>query len=502
MISEMSLVEIVGPRETFDLSVETLHTSGLVHVEEIPLVESGTQGLLHRLHLSDAQVREKNSYEELVQLLDEAITHIPTPVLASVRQSPRFQQEYSEWENRPLSSIASAARAHHAKVRSFVRRRRNLGDDLRVLSGYEEVVVALAPLVESHELPRDFEFVGVIFERKNREARNLLERELGRLTADQYRFFQTGVSGGRTAALVGFHKRFAHEARTFIAEAGISEMRAPRYLRDKPFEQALAALEEDLAFMRKEHQALLKEMKDFYAENGPKLLALQCVCRDRFSRLDVTSKFAQTRHAFIIKGWAPGRLLDDLRARLSEACGETVVVREVSPAGASTPPVLLDNPKPVRPFQRLMCLLPLPKYGTIDPTSFLATFFPPIFGLMLGDVGYGLILAIGAGMLCLFNRGRKLQKDLAIILGYCAFWTLLFGFIFGELFGPVGHHIGLNPIWRERFPEDNKAEALLGYLAIAVGVGVLHITWGLVLGIINARKTGNRSRALDCGARI
>lgn len=504
MISSMSLVEVAGPRNAFDAAVDTLHDAGIIHLEEVPLAEGTGGGMLHRVHLSGKQERQKERYEELVRLFDEAAAHVPGQVLRGLQCVPEVGAEYGKWIGRPVASLRGVARSLHAKVRSFVRRRRNLDDDMRVLSGYEEVVAALAPLVESEELPRDFEFLGVIFERKNREARALLERRLRNLTADQYRFFEAALKGGRVAALVGFHREFAREVRAFVAEAGISELRGPRYLRDKPFEEALATLEEDLDNLRKEYEALLEETESFYAEKGPTLLALKSVCHDRFARLDAVSKFAQTRYTFIIKGWVPRGRLEDFRKRLTKACGGTVVIREVRARGLGSPPVTLTNPKGVQPFEHLISLLPLPRYGTIDPTFFVAAFFPPIFGLMLGDIGYALLLGIAAGLLYRFNKGRKIQKELAIVLACCAFWTLLFGFLFGELFGTFGHHIGLKPIWRERLnlADVDKSRALMGYLAIAIGVGAIHTVSGLILGIINARKTGEHNRAVDCAARM
>ncbi|MFC1763996.1 V-type ATPase 116kDa subunit family protein [Planctomycetota bacterium] len=84
-----------------------------------------------------------------------------------------------------------------------------------------------------------------------------------------------------------------------------------------------------------------------------------------------------------------------MQKQLTEACGADVSMRPVKPYGAAgSPPVRLFNPAPIQPFQSLLALLPLPKYGSIDPTSYVAMFFPPIFGLMLGDIGYGLILGL------------------------------------------------------------------------------------------------------------
>ena len=116
------------------------------------------------------------------------------------------------------------------------------------------------------------------------------------------------------------------------------------------------------------------------------------------------------------------------------------------------PPVQLENAQPVRSFEPLLSLLPLPKYGSLDPTMFLATFFPPIFGLMLADAGYGAILLGAAAALALAGRRRRLLRSLALIAGSCGLFTVIFGFIFGELFGELGKSLGLHPLWQERFP--------------------------------------------------
>lgn len=506
MISPMSFVQILGPRDSFQTAIDTIHEAGVLQIEEVPLAEADGDALLHRAQLSDHQASQKEIYAELVELLDkEVIRHIPRPVAARVETAPAFAEQYRQWSQQSDEAVAAAVRALHAEVRSFVRRQRNLDDDLRVLTAYEEVVAAMAPMVESQELPADYEFVGVVFERKNRQARGLLQEQLARMTAGEYRFFSSVLTKGRVAALIGFHKQFATEVRAFIAEAGISEIRGPRYLRDKPFEQALAALENDLEALREQRQDLAKRQGAFYREKDLQLRALQCLCHDRLSRLQVVSKFTQTRYTFIIEGWAPTARVGALQARLAQACDWAVTVRTIRAHGAaSTPPVLLDNPRPIRAFQGLLALLPLPRYGSIDPTSYVAMFFPPIFGLMLGDIGYGLLLAFGALALWRFGRSNKIMRALVPIVGSCAFFTIAFGFVFGELFGSVGHLIGLKPLWRGRFElhGPDRGSALLAYLILAVAVGAAHVLCGLVLGIINARRSGRHHQALDCVARI
>ncbi len=504
MISRMTGVEVVGPLRFFDAAVDAIQESGLLHVVEMPLLEGLREGELHRIRPTESQAQERRTLEELLRLLEEGTGRIGPAQRAELEAGAKLLEMYRRLEGEKLSAVASAVRVVHSKVRSLARGERNLSDDLQVLSSYEEVVAALAPLVENQELPPGFELRGVIFEKKSRLAAELLDQELGRLTGGRYRFYQSSLGGGRSVALVGFPKKLSTDVRDFITKAGIAEMSFPHYLRNQPFEQALAALEADLEVLNQRRRVLAKQASSFYEENGLRLLALQHACRDRLARYETYAKFARSQYAFVIRGWLESGKLARLVAALRERADPTVVVRAHRAASMGTPPVLLSNPQPIKAFEPLLSLLPLPRYGSIDPTKFLATFFPPMFGLMLGDIGYGLLVGAMAVLLFLLRRRRAIFGALAVIAASCALFTIGFGLVFGELFGTLGHQLGLKPLWRERFSlgGHDLGQAILGYLAIAVGIGVLQIMFGLILGLINARRAGDRQMILGNLARI
>jgi len=98
----------------------------------------------------------------------------------------------------------------------------------------------------------------------------------------------------------------------------------------------------------------------------------------------------------------------------------------------------------------------------------------------------------------------KLARAIGTVFAWCAVYTIIFGFVFGELFGTFGHQVGLKPLWQERLvlQGPGKTDALIGYLMLAVGVGIAHVLCGLVLGILNARNTGEKGKAVECGAKI
>jgi V/A-type H+-transporting ATPase subunit I len=155
-------------------------------------------------------------------------------------------------------------------------------------------------------------------------------------------------------------------------------------------------------------------------------------------------------------------------------------------------PVWYDNPAWIKPFEFIMGLVALPKYDEFDPSPILAIFFPIFFGLMVGDIGYGLaILAIG-----LYVRHRveadTFFGNMARVLIISSIPTIIFGYLFGEFFGNFGENMGwIEPVnllgisW-------NRGEAIIPMLLLAISIGVIHVFLGLTIGMRNAVIMKNR----------
>ena len=500
----MSSVEILGPLPLFDRSVQAIQEGGVLHVEEIPLAGKPGENPLHRIHLSDEDLAQKEACEELSRVLDESLASVPPMVLKRLKSSRALADQYRRWDGSPVSAMSATARSLHARVRSFVRRERNMAQDLLLLSAYEEVVATLAPWVQNRDLSGNLEFLGVIFEAGNRLARTMLEGELAAITSGNYRYYPAGISRGRTAALIGIPRESGARVRSFLTKAGIAEMLLPGSARDKPFAEVFSGIAKDLASLRVRMKELSAQAETFYEQQGPCLLAMQYACSNLMARYESLTKFARTAYTFLIRGWVAATEVERLTRLLRESVGESVVVRAVRGRGMGTPPVLLDNPPPVRSFEPLLAFLSLPQYGTIDPTVFLCLFFPLMFGLMLGDVGYGVILLAGAVLLFFLGRGSRALRTLSVVLGFCSVFTIAFGLVFGEMFGPLGHDIGLRPLWRERLVlgEKDMSQGILAYLFVAIAVGIFQVVLGVLLGILNAMRKDHKDDVWGGVARI
>jgi len=157
---------------------------------------------------------------------------------------------------------------------------------------------------------------------------------------------------------------------------------------------------------------------------------------------------------------------------------------------------VLRNRPWVRPFERLLALVPLPRYGSVDPTPWLALFFPLFFGLVLGDVAFG-VLGIAAALLARRRGwGGDVGRDVAFIALACSASAIAFGALFGEAFGELGAHAGLHPLLLDR------RRAFMTLLGVALAVGAVHVGVGMALGVAAAVRGGRRREAVARAAKL
>jgi V/A-type H+-transporting ATPase subunit I len=122
-------------------------------------------------------------------------------------------------------------------------------------------------------------------------------------------------------------------------------------------------------------------------------------------------------------------------------------------------------------------------------------FFPAFFGLMLGDVGYGLMLALLAVALRWKSDPGTTMRSVSMVGLACASSAIVFGILFGELFGSLGPAIGLHPFF-------DREQAAIPFLGLSVALGGVHVVLGLVLAGVSAWRRGHRRDAMGRGVAL
>lgn len=492
MILEMARIRIVGPKELLPSATALLQETGDVHVDPEEAGISRIRDALPtaRRLVPDPAARQRlarldtllDQIRKLLLLLppaapgDAAATAVPPIDLPPGDDAPSLE---------PLSRrLASLS----ARVEAILRKRRIHEDELSLFARYEKVLGVLSPLIAGVRESRDLECTGIAVQAGERDALAALEEALSRLTGGHYELFWRDVDRETVAGLLVFPREKGAEAKALLWERNIGELRLPASVADKPLGEALgiirrkqAALPGKVARIDAELSALSRRWRDPLS-----------VCRrrveDRASRIRVSGDFFESRETFILCGWIPRGRLAPLRDAFASAFGTLAVVQDLPFAKAEEGqvPVALRNGPLVRPFERLIRALPLPRYGTIDPTPLMAVFFPLFYGAIIGDVGYGIVLLAGALAVRLRYASNPVVRDFATIFLWAALSATAWGFGYGELFGDLGEPFGLRPLFFDRM------EDFVANMAFALGIGAAHVLLGICLGIATALRRGDR----------
>lgn len=187
---------------------------------------------------------------------------------------------------------------------------------------------------------------------------------------------------------------------------------------------------------------------------------------------------------YILCGWMAEKDAKALGKSITENEPDTIcIIDEKCESTDSTPPTKLKNPAIVRPFEMFIRMYGMPAYNEIDPTIFVALTYAFIFGAMFGDVGQGLCLFVGGFLLYRFKK-----MDLAAIISAAGFFSTIFGFLYGSVFGfeNILHHLWLSPKQAMiNLPFVGRLNTVF-VVAVAFGMGVIIVA--MIMHIVNAVK--------------
>ncbi len=239
--------------------------------------------------------------------------------------------------------------------------------------------------------------------------------------------------------------------------------------------------------VEKELSGISEKIQALKANHAGFLVACDELLSMDVEKAEVPLRFATTDHAFIAEGWVPSDTVRPLTEDLVTASGGRAFVTELPvQKGKDVVPVEYDNISFARPTQFLMDIYSRPKYTELDPTLIVSIVFPIFFGLILGDVGYGALLLVASFGLRKLLKGSE-GKMLLDIMRNASISSIIFGLLFSECFG---FKLPWPPILPSRHlniggEAGGHGPAIPELMIMCVWIGVLHITAGRILGILN-----------------
>ena len=277
-------------------------------------------------------------------------------------------------------------------------------------------------------------------------------------------------------------------------------------------------IKSELSQLRNERDSIDHEIEALAKRHGDWLVS----CEEHYSALSEKSslplKLATTENMFVMDGWVPSKSVSALQQELQKLD----VYYEVDNETESSPPIKLDNPGPMKPFEMFTKLYSTPRHWEFEPTAIIFITYPLFFGLMVGDAGYGLAYILFAQYLIgKFSHSEGIVA-LGKILRMAGVYTFFFGtFIYAEAFGKsffeLGELIGFNSFlfaktygpsfnvpliehydgapWHLPIHKFSPYGAQLMLLSSVI-IGFIHISLGLILGFINEMKHHDLKHAL------
>ena len=504
MIVEMSRVLVVGPKRLLAPALESLQGVGSLHVdrieaEEAPEVFSAPAPESAERAQADALERLRGRVDGLLTLLPHAAVE-PAPATADLA-------------DRPVEELEAELATLEERTVPLTRRRLEFQDELELIRSYESTVRVLSPLLGALAGSHVLESVGFILRARDLSIVQDVRRRLVELTGGRVEVVSRQVEEGKMGVVVAFHRRDAEAVHGFLARAGISELRLPSVYAGLPPAEAIRRMDARRAALPGEIEGLNTALRRLAEEKRSRLIALRAVIQDRLARIQVVPQLAQSRYTFVVHGWTPTRMVSAIRRNLQKRFGTEVMLYDTpaDPHEAERVPVLLDNPGAVRPFQMLLALFPPPRYGTMDPTLLISITFPFFVGLVIGDVGYGILFFLFGWVLR--NRARAGQSipgdpprgvldktarflglragaetlgPLSWLIRVLAVWVIVFGVIYAEVFG------NLPELFFHVKPIFNRVEEQGVYFRIILLIGVGMIFLGLLGHLVMAIRHRHR----------
>ncbi len=223
------------------------------------------------------------------------------------------------------------------------------------------------------------------------------------------------------------------------------------------------------------------------------------ICCDRagldVDRAEAAGRLLRSERTVLLEGWA----VADREAEISALLDRFDCAYEYeAPAEEEYPdvPVKLRNNIFTNGLNMITNMYSLPQYGTVDPNPLMAPFYILFFGIMMADMGYGILMILASIVVCKKMKPRGGMSYFDNLLFWCGVSTLVFGALTASFFSDAAAQIAqiFNPestfewFWPALFTPLNDS---IFVLVLALALGVLQLNAGLVVSFVQKLKHGD-----------
>jgi len=251
-----------------------------------------------------------------------------------------------------------------------------------------------------------------------------------------------------------------------------------------------ARLDQELEELKAEAAAIREKLSSMGAYNAP-LRQLSDLAGVNISREESREKLLDTAQTFLLEGWVPAESWPALKGELEQypcACEAA----DPAPEDYGQVPVQLKNNILTKPLNMVTEMYSLPAYGTLDPNPLMAPFFILFYGIMMADMGYGLLMMLAGAIILKKKKPGGTFGHLCGLLVLCGITTFIMGALTGGFFGDfltqvvkltTGGDFALPALFT---PLEDTMMILIG----AMCLGFVQILAGMAISFVSKLKNG------------
>ncbi|HZK34452.1 MAG TPA: V-type ATP synthase subunit I, partial [Bacillota bacterium] len=241
--------------------------------------------------------------------------------------------------------------------------------------------------------------------------------------------------------------------------------------------QLIDGYNKDLQTIDDEEEEILASIKEL-GETLHKLKILYDSLLIKQQKHEASHRILNTGRAYILKGWIAERDFKLLEKELTNIT-DAVQIQLDDPADDDVIPTTLDNPSLVQPFEVVTNLYSTPNKRDVDPNRIMAPFYFAMFGVMMGDAGYGIVMAVVGTIILKKMNLKGGAKKLVGLLAICGVSTFIWGFLSGGWFGDLGENIATSIGLDTAVVWFNPMEDPLMMLGFCFAFGLVHVLTGM-----------------------
>ena len=253
----------------------------------------------------------------------------------------------------------------------------------------------------------------------------------------------------------------------------------------------ILALEKQLEQLKQERQ----EIEGALSAMGDRWNAIRrwADCNEAQERKEeFESRLLGTNQVLFMEGWVPAEQWESVRQML-QAYPVAVEVMDPTPEEYAQVPVQLKNNAFTRPLNMVTEMYSLPAYGSLDPNPLMAPFFILFYGIMMADMGYGLLMFLLGAIVLKKKKPSGTFGHLCGLLVLCGISTFVMGALTGGFFGDFIPQLLklINPESTFAFPAlFTPLEDTMMILIGAMALGVVQIITGMAIGFYKKLRDG------------